>query len=143
MTIMHTQEAAMRALSDLPFPGNLAMAAAVVATGAARIATISSTDPSGGGSVGGGGGALAGAGGGSGLSSAPLDTSIGDGDGNQPGFAGQSAITVVVEGDVIGWDEFSQTTLVDTLRDAVRDRDFILIDADSRNGQQLAGVGDV
>jgi|TARA_R110002020_G_scaffold101179_1_gene238606 hypothetical protein len=59
-TIFNTQQGIMKALADVPYPMNIVQSALTGIMGAASIAKILSTDPSGGGaSAGGGGGAAA------------------------------------------------------------------------------------
>jgi tape measure domain-containing protein len=103
-------------------------AAAIGAMGAANIASM----------IGVGGGGGVGSVGGVGAGSAPRTPPPVDN--TEPNEReGQAAVQIVFNGDMNGWDEYVQEKVVTSIRDAVKERDVILIDSESRNAQDLVG----
>jgi len=111
------------------YPMGIPFAGAQIAIGAANIASMS--------------GLMGGGGGGGSISSAP-GGSISDsgfagfdsGDNDEPNNR-QTAVTVVIHGNVIGEDEYVDNKLIPAIQNAVKDRDVVLVDADSRNGLDI------
>lgn len=52
--------------------------------------------------------------------------------------ASQRVTQIIFQGDMIGWDEHIRTRVIDGIRDAVRDRDVVLIEGNTRQAAVLA-----
>lgn len=129
MAIISTLQGAANALSTVPYPANLAAAATVLASGFAQVNSIRSTNigsTSAGGGVGGG---LGGA-----PSVQPTSNPTNDAQENR-----RSAIQVVFQGDVVGWDDFMRDRFVSSLRDLVDGNDVILFGSNSRQAAEIRG----
>lgn len=112
---------------ELPFPFNLAAAAQVAAVGFAQVSSISSTSVGSAGAFGGvGGGARA----------PQLEVSQ-----NQPGADRQNAVTIRFEGDIYGWDDYVRQRIIDSIRDAVDNRDVVIVSGNSRQAQLVREGG--
>lgn len=135
-TIVNTYAAAQRAMAEISYPLNIAVAASQIVAGLARVKQISSTkfgSKSASGSAGSGGGAAsAGGGGGPGSSSMPAH-------GNQFEKKQEEAPRwyITIAGDVVGNDAGK---LVDEMSRLINEGDKVLIRPDSRNGQELAAA---
>jgi hypothetical protein len=121
----------------LPFPANLAAAAIVAAEGASVMAAISSVRG------GGGGGSVGGVAGGVGVGVGALtdEELLADATGTEETEEGRSTRTqvqIIFNGDVTDFDDLATEKLIPAIRDAVNERDIVLISSDSRNGQELA-----
>jgi hypothetical protein len=128
MAIISTLQGAAQALRDVPYPANIAAAASVLASGYAQVNAIKSTNIGStgiGGGIGGGGGAP---------TAQPISNNINDAQENR-----RSAIQVVFQGDVVGWDDFMRDRFVSSLRDLVDGNDVILFGADSRQAAEIRG----
>lgn len=132
-TIWNTSRAVMKAMAEVPWPGNIAAAAAIAAMGVREISKIRSTNFSSSGSVS-GGGLSSGAGGLSG--------------GSEGGFATPQAVTqqepqriaqVIIQGDVFSSQE-TVDYLIGKISEAINDRDVSFIASNSRQALDL-GVG--
>jgi hypothetical protein len=131
MAIISTLQGAANALSTVPYPANIAAAATVLANGFAQVNSIKSTNvgsTSTGGSVGGGG-----------LGSAPTAQPISNATNNEQENR-RSAIQVVFQGDVVGWDDFMRDRFVSSLRDLVDGNDVILFGSNSRQAAEIRGA---
>jgi len=133
-TIWNTGRAVMKAWAEVPWPANIAAAAAVAVLGLRQIQTIKSTNYSPSGSV--SGSLSLGGGGGAG------------GAGEQGGFTPPAALTqqeprrqaqIIIHGNVFSSQETAQY-LLDVLSEAINDRDVVVISGDSRQALEL-GVG--
>lgn len=114
-----------------PYPANLAFAAQVAAQGATLLSTISSV------AVGGGGGG--GSFGSPGSSVGASTPSVGS-DEISNERESQASVQVIIQGNFVGDDE-NMERLIRNIREAVEDRDLVLINSDSRNAEDLlAGV---
>jgi len=49
----------------------------------------------------------------------------------------QSAIQIIFQGDIYGWDDYIQEKVVEGVKDAVENRDVVIISRGSRNAQEL------
>jgi hypothetical protein len=131
MAIISTLQGAANALSTVPYPANIAAAATVLANGFAQVNSIKSTNigsTSTGGSVGGGGLGAA-------PTSQPISNATNDEQENR-----RSAIQVVFQGDVVGWDDFMRDRFVSSLRDLVDGNDVILFGSNSRQAAEIRGA---
>jgi hypothetical protein len=131
--IQDTAAAAVKAIAVYgPTPAGFAAAATAKAFGAAQIALIAASglgeiqqiNRSGGAPIG--------------SPSNPINTTS-QLDQTQSGATPRSAVTVIVQGNVIGNQQFIDD-LIDDIRDAVDDKDVILIRPTSRNAQELVGA---
>lgn len=129
MAIISTLQGAANALSTVPYPANLAAAATVLASGFAQVNSIKSTNI---GSTSTGGGVTGGLGGSP--TSQPISNATNDAQENR-----RSAIQVVFQGDVIGWDDFMRDRFVSSLRDLVDGNDVILFGSGSRQAAEIRG----
>jgi hypothetical protein len=128
MAIISTLQGAANALSTVPYPANIAAAATVLANGFAQVNSIKSTNigsTSVGGGVSGGGGAP---------TTQPISNATNDEQENR-----RSAIQVVFQGDVVGWDDFMRDRFVSSLRDLVDGNDVILFGSNSRQAAEIRG----
>jgi hypothetical protein len=129
MAIISTLQGAANALSTVPYPANIAAAATVLANGFAQVNSIRSTNI---GSTGGGGSVSGSAG------SAPTTQPISNAT-NDTQESRRSAIQVVFQGDVVGWDDFMRDRFVSSLRDLVDGNDVILFGSNSRQAAEIRG----
>lgn len=129
MAIISTLQGAANALSSVPFPANIAAAAQVLATGYAQVNAIKGTNIGSGGVGGGVSGGVSAA-----PTAQPISSGINDAQENR-----RSAIQVVFQGDVVGWDDFMRDRFVNSLRDLVDGNDVILFGADSRQAAEIRG----
>lgn len=130
-----------------PWPANLGFAAVVLAEGLQIMSAIKSVSGAGGG---GGGGSIGTSGGGSSIGggATPRDTFRAIDEQSKFANEGEDAeveeasavrsVQVIVQGDINGFDEFTESKIIPAIQDAVKDRDIVLIDASSRNGLELA-----
>jgi len=128
--IWYTAAGVANALRSLPFPANLLAAAKVAIVGAIQIAEIESTN------VGGGRGSS-----GSSISGdvgTPQNPVFSDQSGNQRtiGATSQSAVAITING-FIGPAILDE--MMSEIRDAVGNRDVVIINGDSRQAQELRG----
>ncbi|MBN8431805.1 hypothetical protein JF535_13185 [Microbulbifer salipaludis] len=132
--VVSTYESANKAMTTLPWPLNLAAAAATVAAGIVNVQRIRSQSFQGGGgggtSVGSASSASA-----SSVTSSPAAVAPTP----APSAAEQPAAqtNIIIQGNVSGNDA---GRLVDEIRDLVNNGDVVLIDPNSRNGQELAAL---
>lgn len=149
-TIVSTYAAAQKAYESQLIPGDpssvyrgYAAAAAATAGGLARLISIKNA------SVGGGGSIASSGGGGGGGSTAGGGTENNSGVGVNQNFIPSAAqrptserdrgsLTVIFQGDQIGWDEHIQERVIGGIRDLVDNQDVILISNNSRNASDLA-----
>lgn len=129
-TIWSTGSAIMNAMAQLPWPANLAAAAAAAATGAAQLANIKKTNVGSGGSVIGAKGGTAG-----GVTPALSDNVTG----TKPEDTEKSVTQVVIQGNVFSSQE-TANWIIDQIRDAVSTRDTVFIASNSRQAMELAGA---
>jgi hypothetical protein len=124
-TIWSTSTAIMRAMSEVPYPANLAAAAGIAAKGAMQLANIKRTN------IGGGGSISAGSNGGGGTGTqAPAAT-------RPPGEdTDRSVSQVVINGNVFSSQE-TANWIIDQIRDAVTTRDVVFINSNSRQALEL------
>jgi hypothetical protein len=124
--IVSTYQGAANALSTVPYPANIAAAATVVATGLAQVANIRSAAK--------GGGGFSGA-------SAAAPSNVPDYVSAQTGDKGgsQAAIQIVVQGDLLGWDDWMRDRLVGSLRDIVDGSDVVIFGPGSRQAAEIRG----
>jgi hypothetical protein len=132
-TLMSTREAVVKTYARLGYPWGIPAAAAMAALGAAQVASILSTNPSGG-----GGGSVGGSSGAGASIGAPNNRVFNDsGDaGGEPGVQQQRALQVVFAGPVYGMGDFKDQ-LIDMLREEVDDRDVVIFSGNSRQAQEL------
>lgn len=121
--------AGMAKALELGWPLGPIAAAAIGAAGFGYVASIAG--------LGGGGGGAAGSAPGA-PSSLPERSFANEEQQEQPRQA--STVQIIFQGDTYGWDEYVQEKVVQGVRDAVKDKDLILIDNDSRNGQNLTSA---
>lgn len=137
-TIVSTHQAAMdayKAMAGIPVVGpalGAAAAAAAVLAGAGSISAIQSTQF-------GGGGGVSGSFGGTGhaIPTAPAPTQLPE---NNPGNVGQGVnITLNVSGSIVGAGGVDELRdyLMESMSEKIRRGDYIMIDANSRNGKML------
>lgn len=129
--IINTAQGATKALAQGGFAG-IAMAAAVIASGAAQISSIRGTSFSGSGA---GGGLRAGGGSGSVPTLEPSQIAQ-----EASTAARQTATQVIFRGDFYGFDDMLKRKLIDSLRDAIDGQDVVIIGRDSRQAALLAGT---
>lgn len=135
--IISTYRGVAKAL-ELPFPANIAAAATTLSHGLAAVGSIKGASPGGGGGGGGisaavnastGGGAIPGGGR---ISSESFDREGDD----------ERRISIIIQGDVNGLDEFAIAKIVPVLQNAVKDQDVILVDPRSRNAAEIADLSE-
>jgi len=131
--IINTYEGVSETLSAYPWPLSGVMAAAHLAAGLAQVDAIRSAKFGGGGGGGRGAGSL----GGGGAAVPTFNASPITGLPESPRDPGGAVVKVVIEGDVYGWDDFIQEKVVEGIKDAVDNRDVVLISRDSRNAREL------
>lgn len=127
--IVNTAQAVTKALAEVPFPANFAVAAAVAAAGLLQVQHIRSTQfesASGGASVGGG----------PAVSTTSTGSSAASSDLQQHK---NQTLTVQFMGDVYGWDDYVQKMVVAGLRDAIDGKDVVIIGGNSRQAALLTG----
>jgi hypothetical protein len=128
-TIWSTGTAIMNAMSQVPYPANIAVAAATAAMGVAQLANIKKTN------IGSGAGSITAAkGGGSGGSSSALRDTAPAAPVNEK--TEKSAVQVIFNGPVIE-TESTGKWLADVLRDAADNRDMVFFSANSRQAMEL------
>lgn len=122
--LLNTAAAVTGAMADThgPIWVRIAAATAAAAAGAAQIAAINATSFNGGGGVG--------------PSGSPA-TAAAAPDLSQKAEADRGALTIQFIGDFHGWDDYIQDKVVNGIRSAVKERDVILIDANSRQAAEL------
>lgn len=128
--VINTAQGVTMALRSYPPPLSFAMAAAQLAAGVAQINQIKSASF-------GGTSAPSVAGGGA-IPVTPAANSYAPpqvADQNQQ--QGQSAVVVNINGTLVGNEAFVYDVVVPTIRDAVANKDIVLIDSTSRNGLEL------
>lgn len=129
-TVWSTGTAIMKAMAEVPWPGNIAAAANIAAMGVAQLANIKKTNVGSGGSiVGARGGAVGGA-----------PAAISD---NVPGLQArpmeqQSAVQIIVQGSLFAAQE-TVDWLTDKIGEAVNGRDLVFINNNSRQALELRG----
>jgi hypothetical protein len=128
-TVWSTGTAVMKAMAEVPWPGNIAAAAMVAARGALQLAMIKRTNVGSGGSISSGGGSV---------SSGSMGNSI---PATQPSTESnqRSAVTIVVQGNLIESGSTAQW-LADVLGEAINERDMVFINSNSRQALELAGT---
>lgn len=127
--LISTYTAAAKALDIYgPTPQGFAAAAAALASGFQQVKSIQSTSATGGGGFGGGVGGFSGAAA-QVTPASPVDQSA----------TSRQSVQVIFQGDLYGWDDYMRTRVLDGIREAVSDRDVIIIDPRSRNAQDLVG----
>ncbi len=120
--------AANRALAELPPPSNVIAAAAALANGLANVKAIKSQQP--------GGGSGGGMGGGSGtlvpspppVPAAPVIPEVTDEDGEA--LRGQRNLSVIIEGNVFGDEEFVRDRIAPVIRESLDDNEDFGLDVD-------------
>lgn len=133
--VISTYESANKAMTTLPWPLNLAAAAATVAAGLVNVQQIKSQQFQGGGSGASGGSAGASASLGSSAAATPSVSAPTPAPDPIEQPAGNAQI--IIQGDVNGNDA---DQIVESLRDLVNNGDVVLIEPNSRNGQELAAL---
>lgn len=129
-TVWSTGTAIMKAMAEVPWPGNIAAAANIAAMGVAQLANIKKTNVGSGGSIAGTrGGAVGGA-----------PAAISD---NVPGLQArpmeqQSAVQIIVQGSLFAAQE-TVDWLTDKIGEAVNGRDLVFINNNSRQALELRG----
>jgi hypothetical protein len=125
---------AMKALSSIPIVGpalGFAAAAAITVAGLANVAAIQSTQY--------GGSSAASptysANPLTGTPTAPVGAQAGAAQSNAP-----STLQVVIQGNILGTQQFVDQTLIPALADAINNRDFIIINGQSRQAGTITGV---
>lgn len=130
-TIINTLRMAVAAGSETPGPWYIkaAAVAASLATGFAQVSQIQSTSV---GSSGGGGGGVSGGslGGGITPTTQPLDAP-----------SRNNQVTININGDVNGWDDYIQSKIISGIQEAVDGKDLVLIGGGSRQGQIIREGG--
>ena len=127
-----------------PWPANLGFAAVVAAEGLQIMSAIKSVSD-----AGGGGGSISAPSGGGGTSiggdiPSPVDFKALDeqsllaDEADEDEATAVRSVQVIVQGDINGFDEFTESKIIPAIQDAIKDRDIVLIDASSRNGLELA-----
>jgi len=127
--VMATHAGVAEALT-LPYPLNFAVAAAVAFKGAAQISAIKSQTFGGGSGFAGVGGTTVG------TNQNPVVTQPST---VQPGDSFGNAVQIVFQGDVFGWDDFIRERVISGIREAVDERDVVIIGAESRQASELGG----
>lgn len=125
---IQTQVAAAKAMATIPPPAGLALAKVIQGMGIASAAAVASTaitGPGGGGGFGGAMGAPA---------SIPFDDGTRDG---EPGPRSQSAVQIIFQGDVYGWDSYVEERIMRSMRDAADGRDVLIFGRNSRQAADL------
>lgn len=134
-TVINTYSAAQKAFNSLAAfpPAAFAAAAAVTAAGFVRVQAIRSQQFQGGGSAGSASGSFS-ASPNTGLPTAPvgLPPSNDQRSGNQ--------VQVVIQGNVLGNEQFVNETLIPALANAVNNNDVVLISSNSRQAQEIVGA---
>lgn len=130
--IMNTAVAVTKALAIDP-TGTLA--ARVKVLGAAQVALIAATGLAQAAAVGGGGAAL-------GTPGNPVQTTPAAASAERTeGFQDRGSVEIHFHGEVIGWDEHIQTRVIDGIREAIDNRDVVIIGGDSRQASEITRGG--
>lgn len=135
--VTSTAQAVMNALAVPPYPLGLALAAGAALQGAIQLKNVNTgsiTSPSGNVNISGINAASSGA---------PLDStstmpsisSVQKPDENEKG-----KLTVIFQGDMIGWDEHVRETVINDIKNLVDNHDVTLISSTSRNALDLAAM---
>ncbi|MDH4274622.1 MAG: hypothetical protein OEW08_06260 [Gammaproteobacteria bacterium] len=119
---INTYQAYTKALATIPPPFNYAAAAAVLAAGAAKVHQIGAMSPGGG--VSGGGGATP---------IYPVSPISGLPDNSKQGGG---ATSIYIQGPIYGFDDF-RDRVTDAVKDAVDNRDVVIISGNSRQAAEL------
>ena len=130
-TIWSTGTAVMKAMAEVPFPGNIAAAASVAAMGVAQLANIKKTNV-------GSGGSVISARGGSAASSPALSDNV-SGTQRSTESDQRSAVQIVVQGNLIE-NGSTAAWLAEILGDAINTRDMVFISPGSRQAAELRGA---
>lgn len=132
--LINTFVGVSRAFAEHMAPASFAVAAAVLASGLAQVRSIQGTSTSGGGASGSVGSAVGGGGGLSAASPASSPAAFGD-----RAAQGERVVQLVIQGDLIGWDQHIEQRVIGSIREAVSERDVIILDPRSRNARDLVG----
>jgi len=130
--VVSTAQAVTNALAVPPYPLGVVLAISAAALGLAQIKAIQSQKYGGGASRPGGGSAA----GASPVFQANPVTGL-PSQGNQQQNSNPSTVQIIFQGDVNGWDNFIQEKVIDGIKDAVDNRDVVLISPGSRNALDL------
>ena len=136
VSIPSSAQKAFDAMSGIPIVGpalGAAAAAAAVVAGMGRLQAIKSANFGGGGGGGSGGGGISG-----GVQSVPAAPAPVQLDGASGGGRGGDSISITVNGSVVGAtkDELAEM-FGDALKERINNKDWVMIDANSRNGRTL------
>jgi hypothetical protein len=127
-TLMYTAEAVMNAMRSLPYPANVAAAAATAAMGALQLGAIAAT------TIAGTSGSVPSVGGAAGIVSAAEDF---DEDEDLEDVQRQSAVQIVFNGPVLADSEETKEWITGIVREAVDDRDVLVFSGDSRQAEVI------
>jgi hypothetical protein len=126
-TLMYTAEAVMNAMRSLPYPANVAAAAATAAMGALQLGAIAAT------TIAGTSGSVPSVGGAAGIVAAAEDFDEDDDFETER----QSAVQIIFNGPVLADDEQTKQFITDIIREAVDDRDVLVFSGDSRQAEVI------
>lgn len=136
VSIPSSAQKAFDAMSGIPIVGpalGTAAAAAAVVAGLGRLQAIKSANFGGGGGGGSGGGGISG-----GVQSVPAAPAPVQLDGASGGGRGGDSISITVQGSVVGATKDELADMFgDALRERIANKDYVLIDSNSRNGRTL------
>lgn len=131
-TIWSTGTAVMKAMAEVPFPGNIAAAAQVAAMGVAQLANIKKTNL-------GSGGSVVGARGGGVSASSPALTDTASGVAQNQALERQSAVQIVINGPLIETTDTARW-LAEVLGEAINGQDLVFIAPGSRQAREILGT---
>jgi hypothetical protein len=132
-TIWSTYTAVMKAMAEVPFPANYAVAAATAAMGVAQLSKIKSTN------LGSTSGSISRPSG-TGMSASGVTRSVPEGTQKASDESKErSAVQVIIQGNLIETDSTARW-LSEVLRDAADNRDMVFFSANSRQAMELAGA---
>jgi len=136
VSIPSSAQKAFDAMSGIPIVGpalGTAAAAAAVVAGLGRLQAIKSANFGGGGGGGSGGGGISG-----GVQSVPAAPAPVQLDGASGGGRGGDSISITVQGSVVGATKDELADMFgDALKERIANKDYVLIDSNSRNGRTL------
>ena len=134
--IINTHVAVMNAMATLPYPANIAAAAAVRVLGFTEAAAVGATALAQAAQLSSGGTGPATLG----TAANPITTTSASQAATGSAQAQQkNSVQIIFQGDVFGWDETMKKRIVDSLRDLIDNKDVVIIGQGSRQALQLTG----
>lgn len=127
--VVNTAKGVTNALASMPYPANLAAAASVAIAGAVQIGTIAG--------AGYGGGSGGGYSGGGAVTPSYASGNVADSE-EVTQRKSESMVTVNIAGNLHADEDYLWNQVIPGIQEAVKEKDVVFIDADSRQAEELA-----